>query len=89
VPTFEASVLKWLGLLSGMCVFEETYGMGLALEHNGDLYSCDHFVEPDYLLGNIMDEEITELVSSESSIVLGKINVTRCRRYKVYLKVLT
>jgi uncharacterized protein len=38
-----------------MCVFEETCGLGLALEHNGDVYSCDHFVEPDYLLGNIME----------------------------------
>ena len=36
-----------------MCVFEETCGLGLALEHNGDLYACDHFVEPDYLLGSI------------------------------------
>ena len=43
-----------------MCVFEETCGFGLALEHNGDLYSCDHFVEPDYLLGNIRDVHMLE-----------------------------
>jgi radical SAM protein with 4Fe4S-binding SPASM domain len=42
-----------------MCVFEETCGLGLALEHNGDLYSCDHFVEPDYLLGNIIVWNVT------------------------------
>ena len=49
VQTFEASTRSWLGLpSSGMCVFEETCGLGLALEHNGDLYSCDHFVEPEY-----------------------------------------
>ena len=54
VQTFEAAMRNWLGLgSSGMCVFDATCGHGLALEHNGDLYSCDHFVEPDYLLGNI------------------------------------
>jgi uncharacterized protein len=56
VQTIEAAVRNWLRMpSSGMCVFEPTCGLGLALEHNGDLYSCDHFVEPDYLLGNIME----------------------------------
>ncbi len=56
VQTFEAAVRNWLRMpSSGMCVLRGTCGLGLALEHNGDLYSCDHFVEPDYLLGNIMD----------------------------------
>ena len=54
VQTFEATLRNWLGMdASGMCVFNETCGTGLAIEHNGDLYSCDHFVEPAYLLGNI------------------------------------
>jgi uncharacterized protein len=49
VQTFEAALSNWLGLASsGMCVFNETCGTGLAIEHNGDLYSCDHFVEPNY-----------------------------------------
>ena len=72
VQTFEASARRWLGLPSGMCVFEETCGMGLALEHNGDLYSCDHFVEPDYLLGNIMEKEIDELAASEKQYRFGQ-----------------
>jgi uncharacterized protein len=47
VQTFEAAVRNWLGLpSSGMCVFDATRGHGVALEHNGDLYACDHFVEP-------------------------------------------
>ncbi len=71
VQTFEASARRWLGLPSGMCVFEETCGIGLALEHNGDLYSCDHFVEPDYLLGNIMEKEILELAASERQYRFG------------------
>ncbi len=65
VQTFEAAVRNWLRMpTSGMCVFEETCGLGLALEHNGDLYACDHFVEPDYLLGNIIDTHMLEMVSS-------------------------
>ena len=66
VQTFEAAVRNWLRMpSSGMCVFEETCGLGLALEHNGDLYSCDHFVEPDYLLGNIMETPMVELAASD------------------------
>jgi uncharacterized protein len=72
VQTFEASARRWLSLPSGMCVFEETCGIGLALEHNGDLYSCDHFVEPDYLLGNILETEILELAASERQYRFGQ-----------------
>ena len=72
VQTFEAAARNWLRLpSSGMCVFEETCGLGLALEHNGDLYSCDHFVEPDYLLGNIMDTHMVEMVASEKQRRFG------------------
>ena len=66
VQTFEACVRNWRGLYgSGMCVFNETCGQGLALEHNGDLYSCDHFVEPDYLVGNIGRNRMIDLVGSD------------------------
>ena len=72
VQTFEAAVRNWLGLeSSGMCVFNETCGQGLALEHNGDLYACDHFVEPDYLLGNIQDEHMIKLVASPQQLKFG------------------
>jgi uncharacterized protein len=65
VQTFEATARNVAGLgQSGMCVFNETCGVGLALEHNGDLYSCDHFVDPDYLLGNIGQTTMVELSSS-------------------------
>jgi uncharacterized protein len=73
VQTIEAAVRNWLRMpSSGMCVFEETCGLGLALEHNGDLYSCDHFVEPDYLLGNIMDTPMVEMVTSEAQRQFGR-----------------
>jgi uncharacterized protein len=65
IQTFEATLRNWLGLnSSGMCVFNETCGTGLALEHNGDLYSCDHFVDPDYMLGNIQNEHLINMVAS-------------------------
>ncbi len=72
VQTFEAAARRWLGMPSGMCVFEETCGLGLALEHNGDLYSCDHFVEPACRLGNILEKEIAELAFSEKQQKFGR-----------------
>jgi uncharacterized protein len=72
VQTFEAAARNWMGLgSSGMCVFEETCGLGLAIEHNGDLYSCDHFVEPDYLLGNIKQEHMLNMVVSDQQTKFG------------------
>jgi uncharacterized protein len=72
VQTFEAALSNWMGLpSSGMCVFNETCGSGLAIEHNGDLYSCDHFVEPNYYLGNILQEHMIELVASPKQVQFG------------------
>jgi uncharacterized protein len=72
VQTFEAAVRNWLRMpSSGMCVFEPTCGLGPALEHNGDLYSCDHFVEPGYLLGNIMETPMVKMVASERQRQFG------------------
>jgi uncharacterized protein len=73
VQTFEAAARNWMGLpSSGMCVFDKTCGAGLALEHNGDLYACDHYVEPNYKLGNIDDLEILELVASDRQHQFGQ-----------------
>jgi uncharacterized protein len=65
VQVFDVALAAWLGLPPGLCVFQETCGDGLALEHNGDLYACDHFVDPDHLLGNIMDRSLLELAASD------------------------
>jgi uncharacterized protein len=73
VQTFEAALRNWMRLpTSGMCVFEKTCGYGLAMEHNGDLYSCDHFVEPDYLLGNIKAEHMLDMVASQVQHKFGQ-----------------
>jgi uncharacterized protein len=73
VQTFEAAARNWMGLASsGMCVFDKTCGAGLALEHNGDLYACDYYVEPNYKLGNINDLEIIELVATDRQHQFGQ-----------------
>ena len=82
VQTFEAALRNWLGMnASGMCVFNETCGQGLAIEHNGDLYACDHFVEPDYLLGNIQQEHMIELVASPQQLKFGQDKLDSLPRY--------
>jgi uncharacterized protein len=72
VQLFDASLANWAGTPAGVCVYTETCGQALALEHTGDLYACDHFVEPGYLLGNIQDTHMIELVASERQIKFGK-----------------
>ena len=73
VQTFEAALRNWMRMpTSGMCVFEKTCGYGLALEHNGDLYSCDHFVEPEYLIGNIKEEHMLQMVGSDEQTEFGQ-----------------
>ncbi len=73
VQTLEAGLRNWLGMdQSGMCVFNETCGQGLAIEHNGDLYAYDHFVEPDYFLGNIQDSHMIEMVASPQQLKFGQ-----------------
>ncbi len=63
VQLFDVALASWVGQPNGLCVFSPTCGTALAVEHNGDLYSCDHYVEPDYLLGNINDTHMIELVA--------------------------
>jgi len=62
VQMFDTALAHWHGVPGGTCVHAETCGHQLALEHTGDLYSCDHYVEPGYLLGNIRDKHLLELI---------------------------
>ena len=68
---FDTTLANWVGEPPGLCVHCETCGLALALEHTGDVYSCDHFVEPRYLLGNISERHLIELVSSEQQQQFG------------------
>jgi len=71
VQAFDVALASWAGEAAGLCAFAETCGRALAMEHNGDVYACDHFVEPDYLLGNIQETHLAELVTSERQIRFG------------------
>jgi uncharacterized protein len=71
VTNFDAALVKWLGLSGGMCIFEETCGDAVALEHNGDVYACDHFVEPKHLLGNITTTHLVELIAKPEQRAFG------------------
>jgi serine-type anaerobic sulfatase-maturating enzyme len=62
VQMFDVALANWYGEPPGLCVHSETCGLALALEHTGDVYSCDHFVEPGYKLGNIGDRRLLDLV---------------------------
>jgi uncharacterized protein len=72
VQMFDAALANWYGEPAGLCAFQPTCGLALALEHNGDLYACDHYVEPDYLLGNILETPMIELVASDHQRKFGQ-----------------
>jgi len=64
VQFFDVQLGLWAGGPAGLCWFAETCGQGLALEHNGDLYACDHYDYPEYRLGNIRETPIEVLAAS-------------------------
>ena len=72
VQMFDVALANWYGEPAGLCVFSKTCGTALALEHNGDLYSCDHFVEPQHKLGNIHETHMIELVASDQQVKFGR-----------------
>jgi uncharacterized protein len=72
VQTFDGVLAAYLRGYSSLCIFQPTCGDGVALEHNGDVYSCDHFVGPEYLLGNVLETPIGELVRSERQRAFGR-----------------
>jgi len=72
VLNFDGALAGWLGRAGTVCIFGSTCGQGTALEHNGDLYSCDHFVEPNYYLGNILKTPMIELVTADKQRKFGQ-----------------
>lgn len=72
VQMFDSALGSWYGTGASLCIHHETCGDALALEHNGDLYSCDHFVEPKYFLGNIKEEHMLDLVASDQQRKFGR-----------------
>ncbi len=71
VQLFDVALGNWMGLGSSLCVFAEKCGAALAVEHNGDLYSCDHYVYPKYHLGNLMNQSLGEMAHSAQQVKFG------------------
>ena len=71
VQMFDAALASWLGAPPSVCIFSETCGNALTVEHTGDVYSCDHFVEPRYLLGNIRETHLLTMVASPEQRKFG------------------
>ena len=65
VETFDCMLANWVGVTPGICVYAKECGHAGVMEHNGDVYSCDHFVFPEYRLGNIRDTTITGMLYGE------------------------
>jgi uncharacterized protein len=73
VQFFDGVLASYVRGSSTLCIFQQSCGLGVALEHTGDLYSCDHYVEPDYLLGNIIKESLVELVAGVKQQQFGSL----------------
>jgi uncharacterized protein len=71
VQIFDATLANYVGEMPGICVFAETCGDALVMEHNGDVYSCDHFVYPEYYLGNIEEKDMVSMVRSQTQFDFG------------------
>jgi uncharacterized protein len=80
VTTFDVALGSWLGQHNS-CVIAPTCGAALTMEHNGDVYSCDHYVEPGHKLGNVKETPLRSLVSSEQQRRFGQAKFDTLPRY--------
>jgi uncharacterized protein len=71
VYNFECAVSQWMGIYGVMCVFGPFCGKGMAIEHDGNVYSCDHFVYPEYQLGNIQNDNLGDMAMSNRQRKFG------------------
>jgi len=71
VQMFDATLANWCGVRAGVCAMNETCGDALVVEHDGSVYSCDHFVYPEFKVGNIKETDLRTLYKSRSQFVFG------------------
>ena len=81
VQLFDVSLESWMGMEASLCIFRKQCGAALAIEHSGDLYSCDHFVYPENRLGNIMESALASLAGSEQQQRFGEAKESTLPRY--------
>ena len=72
VQLFDITLSNWYGVPPSLCAFCDVCGDGLVVEHNGDVYSCDHFVYPEYCLGNITEKHLVDMYKSEEQQAFGR-----------------
>ncbi len=84
VQTFEATLANWAGMTPGVCSLSDWCGHAAVMEHNGDIYCCDHFVFPEYYLGNIRNRGILDMMNSERQMAFADMKTkglpTQCRQ---------
>lgn len=73
VNVFDATLAGWMGVAPGICVYAEECGHAVVMEHNGDVYSCDHFVFPQYKLGNILTDGLPQMVYGEKQTAFSQL----------------
>lgn len=73
VQLFDVALCAWAGVPAPLCVFREKCGAALAIEHNGDVFSCDHFVYPEYRLGNVLEKNLAELADAPAQKKFGEL----------------
>lgn len=71
INQFDSTLAMWCGEQPGTCTFAQTCGGNSVIEHNGDLYPCDHFVYEDYRIGNVLETDLRTLMTSEKQIRFG------------------
>ena len=71
VQIFDSTLANWVDEMPGICVFTESCGDALVMEHNGDFFSCDHYVYPEYFLGNITETPMIDMVKSQRQFDFG------------------
>lgn len=71
VNLFDAALARWCGVMPGTCAYAETCGGNSVIEHNGDVYPCDHFVYPQYRLGNILENDLRTMMTSQEQVRFG------------------
>jgi uncharacterized protein len=81
VQLFDVTLAAWAGMEPDLCVFQRTCGTAAVIEHNGDIYSCDHYVYPENRLGNIMESSIKLMIHSEQQIGFGRDKLERLPGY--------
>ena len=80
VEIFDCTLANWMGVLPGICAYSKECGHAGVMEHNGDVYSCDHFVFPEYKLGNIRDKSLIDMLYGEKQQAFSRLKHTSLPR---------